>query len=212
MSETELEKSTGLIYVLTNAAMPGLVKIGVTFMSDPESRATQLYTTGVPVPFDVLFAGQVANARKVEQALHNAFRDHRVNPKREFFQLEPDQPIQMLKAFAVVDVTADVSSEVDESTTDAERQSRESLRARRPALNFAEMGVPAGSTLVFASDPAITAVVEDERMVRVNGNVVSLTAATRELKGLSYNIQPSPHWLFEGRLLRDIYEETYPDV
>ena len=190
--------------------MPGLVKIGRTSGADPTSRATQLYTTGVPVPFTVEFAGQVSDAIKVEQALHNAFREQRINQKREFFQVEPDQPIELLKAFSVIDVTSALSSEIDESTTDAERESRESLRAKRPALNFQEMGVPIGSTLVFASDPAISAVVEDERMVRVDGKVVSLTAATRDLKGLAYNIQPSPHWLYEGRLLRDIYNETYP--
>ena len=36
--------------------------------------------------------------RAEEQALHNAFRDHRINPKREFFEIEPDQPIEMLSS------------------------------------------------------------------------------------------------------------------
>lgn len=192
--------------------MPGLVKIGVTFGSEPESRAAQLYSTGVPVPFDVEFAGEVADARRVEQALHNAFRDHRVNPRREFFRIEPDQPIEMLKAFAVVDVTEAVSSEIYDSATDAERQSREALRARRPALNFEELGVPEGSELTFVGDPSITAVVVDARRVKLNGETVSLSAATRELKNLDYYVRPTPHWLFEGRLLRDLYDDTYPSV
>ena len=204
------DNSSGLVYVLTNAAMPGLVKIGVTFGSDPESRATQLYTTGVPVPFDVEFAGEVDDARRVEQALHNAFRDHRVNPRREFFRIEPDQPIEMLRAFAVVDVTEVVSSEINESATDVERRSRESLRARRPALNFEEMGIPIGSTLIFAGDPTISAVVADPRRISFNGETTSLSAATRELRQLDYYVQPTPHWLFEGRLLSEVYNDTYP--
>ena len=40
------------VYVLTNPAMPGLVKIGRTDSSDPTTRVTQLYPTGVPVPFE----------------------------------------------------------------------------------------------------------------------------------------------------------------
>ena len=67
--ETELGS---YIYVLTNPAMPGLVKIGRTDAADPEERAKQLYTTGVPVPFVVEFAGRVDDPQKVEQAWRSA--------------------------------------------------------------------------------------------------------------------------------------------
>ena len=42
--------SLSIVYVLTNSAMPGLVKIGYTAQDDANSRIAQLYTTGVPVP------------------------------------------------------------------------------------------------------------------------------------------------------------------
>jgi hypothetical protein len=41
-----------IVYVLTNPAMPGLVKIGKTTQVEVEERMKQLYGTGVPVPFD----------------------------------------------------------------------------------------------------------------------------------------------------------------
>ncbi len=41
----------GTVYVLTNAAMNGLVKIGKTTRDDIRIRLDELYTTGVPVPF-----------------------------------------------------------------------------------------------------------------------------------------------------------------
>lgn len=44
--------SHGIVYVLTNPAMPGLVKIGMTTRSDIDARMKELYSTGVPVPFD----------------------------------------------------------------------------------------------------------------------------------------------------------------
>jgi hypothetical protein len=50
-----------IVYVLTNEAMPGLVKIGMTDDTNPDTRVSQLYSTGVPLPFEV------------EQALHSAF-------------------------------------------------------------------------------------------------------------------------------------------
>ena len=39
----------GIVYVLTNPAMPGMVKIGKTGR-DVELRLNDLYTTGLPCP------------------------------------------------------------------------------------------------------------------------------------------------------------------
>ena len=45
----------GWVYVLTNEAMPGIVKVGHT-MNDPVIRAETLSgDTGVPLPFDVAY-------------------------------------------------------------------------------------------------------------------------------------------------------------
>lgn len=88
----------GLVYLLTNPAMPGIVKIGLTTRGDMNQRLQELFTTGVPVPFDCV-------------------------------------------------------------------QDRE----------------------------------------------ISLTQLTTELMGLDYNVQPTSHWSYEGRSLRDIYNETFSD-
>ena len=49
----------GIVYVLSNRVMPGLVKIGMTTRCEIDSRLKELYTTGVPVPFDVEYACEV---------------------------------------------------------------------------------------------------------------------------------------------------------
>lgn len=85
-----------IVYVLTNPAMPGLIKIGRTTQEDANSRIAQLYGTGVPVPFRLEFACKVPNSDEVETALHIAFAPWRVNPKREFFRMEADQAIAIL--------------------------------------------------------------------------------------------------------------------
>ena len=65
----------GIVYLLTNPAMPGLVKIGMTTQEDIERRMRELYTTGVPVPFECQFACKVkkGDCAKIEKALHTAF-------------------------------------------------------------------------------------------------------------------------------------------
>jgi len=48
------------IYILTNEAMPGLVKIGFTTGENVESRIAPLSgATGIPLPFECYFAAEV---------------------------------------------------------------------------------------------------------------------------------------------------------
>jgi hypothetical protein len=81
-------------------------------------------------------------------------------------------------------------------------------KSRRPNLNFREMGISVGSLLQFTESDA-TVAVSSERKVILAGDELSLTAATRQLLGLDYSVQPGPYWTFEGKSLRAIYEETY---
>jgi hypothetical protein len=47
--------------------------------------------------------------------------------------------------------------------------------------------------------------------VSYKGEEVSLSALSAQLKGYKVkHIQPTPHWVFNDRLLSDIYDETYP--
>ena len=79
-----------IVYILINEAMPGLIKIGRT-NSDLATRIKGLYTTGVPLPFELFYACEVADADFVESNLHDAFGDHRVSKGREFFRLVPER-------------------------------------------------------------------------------------------------------------------------
>jgi len=38
---------------------------------------------------------------------------------------------------------------------------------------------------------------------------ISLTAATRQMLNLDYNVQPTRYWTFGGKNLREIYNTTY---
>lgn len=198
-----------VVYVLTNPAMPGLVKIGMTENEDAETRIAQLYGTGVPFPFKLEFAARVANADEVERALHTAFAPNRVNSKREFFSIEPGQAIAILKLLHVQDATAELSTSAGAPIAQEVAAGEEYTRLRRPNMNFAEMGIPVGSELVSAASGA-TVTVAGEKKVSLNGTAMSLTAATRQVLGLDYSVAPAPYWTFNGRLLKDIYDETYP--
>ena len=125
---------SGIVYVLTNSEMPGLVKIGKTSQGEVEGRLSQLYSTGVPIPFECVYAARVSDAATVEKALHTVFEPHRVNPNREFFRIEPDQAEVILRLIDHEDVTPGVQEQADE--IDADVRVAIAKRARRPNLNF----------------------------------------------------------------------------
>jgi T5orf172 domain len=203
----------GIVYVLTNPAMPKIVKIGLTTREGIEQRMKELFTTGVPVPFECAFACTVDDCEAVENALHIAFSPNRINPKREFFSIEPEQPIAILKLFKKQDVTLEVNKEIDSQTTETDKQAGEKLKKeRRPPLNFSEMGISEGTILTF-NDEDINAevVVCSDKKVKYQNKEYSLTQLTKELFKLDYNIQPTRFWSFNGRSLNEIYNETYVD-
>ncbi len=199
--------SEGIIYVLTNPAMPGIVKIGKT-AREIETRLSELYSTGVPVPFECVFAGKVSDIDKVEKAFHLAFAPYRINPKREFFQIEAEQAIAMLELMTTEDVTPALQKEADEVDIESKEASRK-LKARRPSYNFLEKGIPIGSKLNFTQSSETSVEVANERRVSFKGEIISLSAVTKELLNISYRISPGHYWTYQGRVLKDIYNETY---
>ena len=136
-SSNEHLNNSGIVYLLTNEAMPGFVKIGNTTRKDPRVRIDELYNTSVPVSFECVLAVRVENPAEIEGALHKAFASNRINSNREFFQIEPDQPaaiLDMLISMGNEDVTPTVN-EANRSIPENERKTSETMRRRRPSLN-----------------------------------------------------------------------------
>lgn len=109
----------GIVYVLSNDAMPGIVKIGMTLRNDVTSRMKELYGTGVPLPFNLEYACSVESSKcwEVENALHTAFEPYRVNPNREFFRINAKQAVSILKIIDTNsdDLTDEISDEIASS-------------------------------------------------------------------------------------------------
>ena len=211
MNQPESEIQLSVVYVLSNSAMPGLVKIGKTSQDDHQTRVSQLYTTGVPVPFDIEYACRVSNPAEVESALHRAFAPQRINARREFFEIDPDQAIAILRLLNVEDVTEETKNESDD-VGEQDRAAATKLRSRRPSINFDDMGIPIGSKLTFNTTDDYAVVVASKKIEFRDDKETSLTAATRVLLGLDYSVQPTKYWSYNGYNLRDIWEETYADV
>ena len=66
----------GIVYCLTNPAMPDYVKVGMT--DNLVKRLKQLDNTSTPLPFECVYAVQVDEPLRIERLLHDAFADSRV--------------------------------------------------------------------------------------------------------------------------------------
>ena len=74
---------SGWVYIITNEAMPGFVKVGYTERV-PERRATELAGTGIPTPNVVAFQLQVTDPRDVGRNAHGVLESSRAG--REWFR------------------------------------------------------------------------------------------------------------------------------
>lgn len=207
------EQKQGYVYLLTNPAMPGLVKIGMTTREDLDKRLNELYSTGVPMPFECVFAAKVKNSdcAKIESALHTAFAPNRVNKNREFFSIQPEQALAILKLFHHEDATEEVTTEIENDLTADDKEAVEQTKKRHPALNFYEMGFRKGDRLIWKDDHSVFVTVETERKVLYKGEEASISALSAQLKGYNTkHIAPGNYWEDEeGKLLNERYAETY---
>ena len=96
---------SGVVYALTNPSFPNLVKIGKT--NDLGNRLNQLYSTGVPSPFECLYAKEVSDPSYVEGKLHMALSSKRRSNKREFFEVDSNEVVCMFDLVSGKDITPD---------------------------------------------------------------------------------------------------------
>ena len=203
----------GIVYLLTNPVMPGLVKIGVTTREDIDSRMRELDSTGVPVPLECQCACRVkkTDCAKIEKALHTAFSPQRVNANRECCRIQVEQAKAILELFHHEDVTEEVTDEIENDLTPDDKAATQNAKVRRPSLNFYEMGMKKGDVLLWREDPSISVVIDSERRVIYQDEEVSISALSAKLKGYNTkHIAPGKYWTYKDRLLDDIYDETYP--
>lgn len=89
----------GYVYILTNRAIPKLIKIGMT-TGDPETRARKLSGTGTPGRWQVYAKVRVPNCGTVEHLVHRDLRKCRHTNDREFFQITPDEALKAIYRIA----------------------------------------------------------------------------------------------------------------
>ncbi|RKR31218.1 GIY-YIG nuclease family protein [Paraburkholderia sp. BL17N1] len=103
----------GYVYIISNKAMPDLLKVGFTTRS-PDERAAELSGTALPYPSVVEYSVLVDHAAVVEREVHRRLASLRVSQNREWFQCSRTKAIETVKAAAGSVVKADKDRAVEE--------------------------------------------------------------------------------------------------
>ncbi|MCP2207456.1 GIY-YIG nuclease family protein [Bradyrhizobium diazoefficiens] len=205
---------TEIVYVLTNEAMPGLVKIGCT-QNDLAGRVRGLFQTGVPLPFEVFYACEVQDCKFVEKQIHDAFGDHRVSKSREFFRIAPER----VKAALLIGAKAEIKigDEIFEGLPDiketaSEMKAEVEAAKRRARFRLEMIGIKPGTELQLEKSPSITCKTLDENnQVEFGGEKLSLSrAALKAINSLGYNwdaVSGPWEWMYQGKRLDEIRRE-----
>lgn len=77
--------------------MAGLLKIGHT-EKIPTARLDELFTTGVPEPFEIVYYALVQDSKKSEKALHQLLSRYRHKANREFFAIGVAAAVRAIQA------------------------------------------------------------------------------------------------------------------
>ena len=192
----------GIVYLLTNPAMEGYVKIGKTggdSVRDVKKRMKTLDITGVPRAFNCEYAAVVERYEEVENALHVAFGENRVRPNREFFEgIAPFRIKAILKLLEKVDVTP---SPADTSEDTSEDEVERPPRAEN--FKFPMAKVPIGAILKWADDPNITCTVVDQKNhVEYEGKQSTISGLAKDIRK-SLSARGSLYWMYEDETLQE---------
>ena len=189
----------GIVYVLTNPAMDGYVKIGKT--QNISKRLKDLDKTNLPLPFECIYAVEVDDYDHVEKLAHNAFSNVRSRSKREFFKVDEQQVISALMISGGREVTPDKDTTEDKEPIDALNEKSN----RRPKFDFFRVGLKENDVITYIRMPNITATVCSETTILFEGEETSIYQATMTLlkrQGIHWkSVQGQQYWDYDGETL-----------
>jgi hypothetical protein len=111
-----MKAPVGRVYVLSNPAMPGLLKIGYT-MNTVEGRVKELsLATGVPTEFCIEYQVECRDPAGLEAYAHTFFQSSRYNGNREFFSISINNAIDVLRQNAIELLAEELSDNAKESS------------------------------------------------------------------------------------------------
>ena len=224
-SNNSENSNAGIVYALANESMPDLVKIGCTDRENVQARMKELFSTGVPCPFECIEAVRIDEYKEVERLLHRVFEPNRYYAKREFFEVSVEQVQALFSLLNGADAKPDVQKGIEDATAPSLTN-----RKRRPRTYLSELGIPDNAELEFVgrtkdSDSVIAVVVNaaSNRLKLIENSASTSGTSTEDdnsedfsfsrltailLDGKAKNVPGWDYWEYKGELLSGRRDEA----
>ena len=210
----------GYVYILTNPSFrEDWVKIGKS--SRPvDIRSKELDNTAVPLPFEIFATLKTAKFHAVERLVHKTIdrlTDLRIRQNREFFNIEPDVALDILRDIATTIDDAEITvykhneplkdvGLTGETVVDPVVQ-----KHRRKRFKFSMIGASIGEEVVFDPTGTVVKIASDDQ-VEFEGRIYKLSPFTgtflpEALRNKSGAYCGPEYFSYKGRKLVDLRVE-----
>lgn len=210
------KESKGVIYILTNPSFPEYVKIG--YATDIENRLKQLNRSEtIPFAFRVYAVYEVQKSltdKELHKLIDKLNSDLRTietfdgkERVKEFYAMSAEDAYSLLECIAKISGTTDRLKKMKPEGHEIEDEQAAleiADSARRGPFNFKDCGIPFGSELAFVGNPDIKVTVVDDRHIRYNGEITSMSALAKRLKNFNHPVQGTLWFSYKGEVLSDL--------
>lgn len=216
----------GYVYILTNPSFKeDWVKIGKSSRS-VDVRSKELDNTAVPLPFEIYATLCTSKYEEVEKLIHKTIdrlTDLRIRQNREFFNVQPQVALDILKDIATtIDdaVIEEVCSKKDfpvdtENIEKKDDNCCEIHKKNRPRFKFSMVNIPIGETLIFTPLNLKVRVAGDDT-IEYQERIYKLSPFTGtfmpdEKRNTSGAYQGAKYFTYKGKVLDEIRSEAELD-
>ena len=205
----------GYVYILTNPSFrEDRVKIGKS--SRPvDVRSKELDNTAVPLPFEIYATMKTVKFNEVEKVVHKTIdrlTDLRIRQNREFFNIEPQRALDILRDLATTIDDAEVLLyENNEPIREKEKKIEERHEERRARFKFSMCGIKIGELVTFDPTGLVVKVASDDS-VEYEGRIYKLspfvgTFMPEDRRNKSGAYQGAKYFSYNGKILDNIRSE-----
>lgn len=215
-------KSSGYIYIFTNPSFPQYVKIG--YATDVKQRLDELNrSTAVPFAFRVYATYEVDSAlsdKKLHSILDKLNPDLRSTEEidgkkrvREFYAMSAGDAYSILEAIAEINgythrLKKWKATAAEQKDEELAKEISEQHQERMAPFRFSMCGIAVGEPIVFCcvgnEHSGETCTVYDDKHVKYNGEIWSLTALVKHLLDTKQSVAGPRYFKYKGEWLNDI--------